>query len=70
MEDETLSCGTGVTAAALVYANQEAGENQEVDVITLGGKLKVRCNKHADHFTNIWLIGPAQYVFKGDIDVK
>ena len=70
VENETLSCGTGVTAAALVYANNEAVKNGEIDVITSGGKLKVRYNKNADQFTDIWLIGPAQYVFKGDMDVN
>ena len=38
--------------------------------MTAGGKLKVRYNKNNGQFTDVWLIGPAQYVFKGDMDVS
>ncbi len=69
VEDETLSCGTGVTAAALVYAHDLASENGEIEVDTKGGKLKVRYHKNSDHYSDVWLIGPAEYVFKGDIDL-
>ena len=70
VENETLSCGTGVTAAALAFADYETIESGEIEVITAGGKLKVRYNNNAGQFTDIWLIGPAQYVFKGDMDVS
>ena len=70
VEDETLSCGTGVTAAALAFANHESNDCNEVEVLTAGGNLKVRYTKSNESFTDIWLIGPAQYVFKGDIDVS
>jgi len=70
VENETLSCGTGVTAAALAFADCETIESGEIEVITAGGKLKVRYNNNAGQFTDIWLIGPAQYVFKGDMDVS
>lgn len=67
VEDETLSCGTGVTAAALLSAHNENGFNT-VDVKTRGGKLTVEFEKHDDqHFSDIWLCGPAQLVFKGEI---
>jgi diaminopimelate epimerase len=67
VEDETYSCGTGVTAAALVAAHNETGYNQ-VDVQTRGGKLSVEFDKNDEqHFTNIWLSGPAQFVFSGHI---
>lgn len=69
VEDETLSCGTGVTAAALVSAHNDRGFNR-VEVETLGGKLAVEFDKLDDHhFTNIWLCGPATFVFKGDIEL-
>ena len=69
VENETLSCGTGVTAAALVFAHNEQGFNH-VDVETLGGRLAVEFDKEYDKFRNVWLSGPATYVFKGEIDLK
>jgi diaminopimelate epimerase len=68
VEDETLSCGTGVTAAALVCAHNDVGFN-EVEVQTNGGKLSVEFNKVSDEvFTDIYLCGPATFVFKGSIN--
>jgi diaminopimelate epimerase len=70
VEDETLSCGTGVTAAALLAAHNDKGFNR-VLVETPGGKLSVEYNKVDDtHFENIWLCGPAELVFTGEIDIK
>ncbi|MEO6490348.1 MAG: diaminopimelate epimerase [Ferruginibacter sp.] len=70
VEDETLSCGTGVTAAALVSAHNPLGFNR-VNVHTRGGRLSVEFNKINDsHFDNIWLCGPAEFVFSGEIEVK
>jgi diaminopimelate epimerase len=68
VEDETLSCGTGVTAAALMSAHNDVGFN-EVEVQTNGGKLSVEFNKVSDEvFTDIYLCGPATFVFKGTIN--
>lgn len=69
VEDETLSCGTGVTASALMNAHNEKGFNR-VEVKTPGGHLSVEFNKTDDeHFDNIWLCGPAEMVFKGEIEI-
>lgn len=69
VEDETMSCGTGVTAAALVSAHNPLGFNQ-VFVHTVGGTLSVEFNKLSDtEFENIWLSGPADLVFKGEIEI-
>ena len=69
VEAETWSCGTGVTASALISAHNETGFNQ-VDVQTLGGKLSVEYERLNDsHFRNIWLCGPAQYVYEGKIRI-
>lgn len=69
VEDETLSCGTGVTAAALLSAHNENGFNT-VNVKTPGGNLSVEFNKTDDeHFNDIWLCGPAVFVFKGEVEV-
>ncbi|CAN5770286.1 diaminopimelate epimerase [soil metagenome] len=70
VEDETLSCGTGVTAAALVSAHNPRGFNR-VDVRTPGGNLSVEFTKVDDtHFENIWLCGPAEFVFAGEIEIN
>jgi diaminopimelate epimerase len=69
VENETLSCGTGVTAAALLSAHNEKGFNT-VRVKTLGGNLSVEFNKIDDqHFDNIWLCGPAELVYTGVIEL-
>jgi diaminopimelate epimerase len=69
VENETLSCGTGVTAAALLSAHNDNGFNT-VDVKTPGGKLRVEFDKIDDqHFEDIWLFGPAEFVFKVEMEV-
>lgn len=68
VEDETYSCGTGVTAAALVSYHNDNGYNY-VNVKTKGGLLAVEYDKGEDSFTNIRLIGPATKVFEGDIEL-
>lgn len=69
VEDETWSCGTGVTAAALVCYHNETGYN-DVTVLTKGGKLTVEFDRISDsHYTNIFLCGPAEKVYEGDIEI-
>lgn len=69
VENETLSCGTGVTASALVFAHNETGFNR-IEIKTLGGDLAVEFDKKGDNgFENIRLCGPANFVFKGDITI-
>jgi diaminopimelate epimerase len=69
VEDETLSCGTGVTASALVAAHNDSGFNR-IEVKTIGGNLAVEFDKTSEtSFKNIWLCGPATFVFKGEIDL-
>ncbi|HEX2684758.1 MAG TPA: diaminopimelate epimerase, partial [Ferruginibacter sp.] len=69
VEDETLSCGTGVTASALMNAHNENGFNR-VEVKTPGGNLSVEFEKIDEHnFRNIWLCGPAVFVYKGEIEI-
>jgi len=69
VENETLSCGTGVTASALFFAQDGLGFNR-IEVTTLGGNLAVEYEKLSDTtFNNIWLCGPATFVFKGTINI-
>ena len=67
VEDETLSCGTGVTAAALSWALlQSKNEAGELPVATKGGDLKVRFQPDGNGgFADIWLCGPAEMAFEG-----
>ena len=69
VEDETLSCGTGVTAVAL--ASYFSGKTTDTTVFleTPGGKLSVSFEPEGKGFKNVWLSGPVQLVFKGVIDV-
>jgi diaminopimelate epimerase len=69
VEDETYSCGTGVTAAALVCWHNENGFN-DVEVKTLGGKLTVEFDRlDDDKYVNIWLCGSANKVYEGTVMV-
>lgn len=72
VEDETLSCGTGVTAAALIAAlTGIANSKNNCAVSTLGGDLNVKFEKVLEsNFYNIWLEGPGEFVFEGDIELK
>lgn len=68
VEDETLSCGTGVTACALMFMNVNnlLGESK-VFVQTKGGSLEVEAKFSNNQFSSIWLTGPADYVYNGKI---
>ena len=68
VEDETLSCGTGVTAVALAMHKSEHTNSNEVELKTEGGQLKVTFESTKNGYKNIWLIGPAEQVFKGEIE--
>lgn len=65
VEAETLSCGTGVTAAAIAAAGKETGAF-DIHIETPGGRLRVAFEKNSpDKAENICLTGPAQLVFTG-----
>jgi len=69
VEDETLACGTGVTAAAIAAVGTETGRFQ-IPVRAMGGSLSVSFEKKdAGSATDIVLTGGAVFVFKGSVDV-
>lgn len=79
VEDETLSCGTGVTAAALAASLN--GYHSPVNVKVKGGELRVEfapkqnnaslsgSSEESARFVDIFLIGPAKMVFEGQLDL-
>jgi len=69
VEGETLSCGTGVTAAALASFHMNKTCSKSIDIQTLGGDLTIEFEKENDIYTNIILTGPASFVFKGSITI-
>lgn len=68
VEDETFACGTGATAVALAMAKikDQRGE-VSTKIKVLGGNLNIRFHYDGTKFSNIYLEGPAQFVFEGDI---
>jgi diaminopimelate epimerase len=69
VEDETLSCGTGVTASAIASVLAGHFDTNVVNVATRGGNLSVEFKMNKDKITDIWLCGPAMFVFDGKIEV-
>lgn len=70
VEDETLSCGTGVTAAAIAHVlKQSDAKEASVPIETKGGKLEVRMKREGAGFGSVWLCGPTQLVFEGTINI-
>ena len=69
VEAETLACGTGATAAAIAAFEVGLIKNNTVKLAALGGDLEVSFKKVETTYTYIKLIGAAEFVFKGSIDV-
>ncbi|MEO8794631.1 MAG: diaminopimelate epimerase [Daejeonella sp.] len=68
VEDETYACGTGVTAVALAMAKEKGLSGQiNTEIHVLGGELNVRFDYDGQKFSNIFLEGPATYVYSGKI---
>ncbi|KAB7530971.1 diaminopimelate epimerase [Flagellimonas olearia] len=67
VENETLSCGTGVTAVAIAMHQSGKTESKVVKVKTPGGNLTISFEQQDDTYTNVFLQGPAIQVFKGVI---
>jgi diaminopimelate epimerase len=69
VEAETLACGTGITASALSAAFKVGKEKGEFLITAKGGDLRVKFEKQDHYFTNIWLKGPAELVYKGLVEI-
>ncbi len=71
VEDETYSCGTGVVASSISAGMKEGKKEGKYEIETLGGKLKVSysANFEKKEVKNIWLEGPATFVFSGIVEI-
>lgn len=72
VEDETFSCGTGVTAAAIAQYLQHPKQPTCIDIVTKGGQLQVKFTPPSvteSKFTNVWLCGAATRVFEGTANI-
>ncbi|REJ82546.1 MAG: diaminopimelate epimerase [Bacteroidetes bacterium] len=70
VENETFSCGTGVTAVSLIAVRNKwiIPSGNFVDIDTPGGSLRVHFKEEQNRFTDIWLEGPAALVYTGEFD--
>lgn len=69
VEDETLSCGTGATAAAIAAYTNNKVNSDHIKVFVEGGELAVNFEKKENQYTNVFLTGPAKFVFEAFIEV-
>ncbi|MGS2761135.1 diaminopimelate epimerase [Sinomicrobium sp. M5D2P9] len=69
VEDETLSCGTGVTAVAIAMHRTGKASENTVKLDTPGGILTVSFEERDGKYENVYLEGPATRVFRGEVDV-
>lgn len=69
VEGETLACGTGVTAAAIIAHYSGRLNATSIPIQAQGGDLSVRFELNNGHYTNVLLIGPAKFVFEGTIEI-
>lgn len=70
VEDETLACGTGATAVAIAMHNSGKTKNTQLTIEVEGGTLTVKFDRDGDKYQNIYLGGPAEFVFSGSIKIN
>jgi diaminopimelate epimerase len=69
VENETLACGTGVVASALVFAAMESISGPVAVLVRGGSELTVGFERNDKQFRNVTLTGPAEFVFEGTIEI-
>ncbi|MGY0407376.1 MAG: diaminopimelate epimerase [Polaribacter sp.] len=69
VENETLACGTGVTAVAIAMHKTKKTRSNLVSLPVKGGILKVSFDENNGHYSNVFLKGAAKFVFKGTINI-
>ncbi len=69
VEDETLSCGTGVTAVAIAVNFLGKTKSESVKLNVEGGTLEVSFSVSNGKYSNVYLKGPAEFAFQGIIEI-
>lgn len=69
VEGETLACGTGVVASALLFAATEGAAGPMAVLVRGGDELHVGFERNGDQFTHVTLTGPADFVFEGTVQI-
>jgi diaminopimelate epimerase len=69
VEDETLACGTGATAVAIAAHKNGLISVNSIPVKVKGGDLNISFDVENGNYENIWLTGPAQFVFEGKVKI-
>jgi len=69
VEDETLACGTGVVASALIFAATEKIDGPVSVIVRSGSELSVDFKRDGELFRDVTLTGPAEFVFEGTIEI-
>ncbi|MFY7672447.1 diaminopimelate epimerase [Tenacibaculum sp. MEBiC06402] len=69
VEDETLACGTGATAAAIAMHKTNKTEATDINIQVEGGQLSISFDVQDNKYKNVFLKGPAEFVFKGQIEI-
>jgi diaminopimelate epimerase len=69
VENETLACGTGVVASALIFATTEKTDRPIGVLVRGGSELNVDFRRDGERFTDVTLTGPAEFVFEGTIEL-
>jgi diaminopimelate epimerase len=69
VEDETLSCGTGASAVAIAMHAIGRSNQNTININVEGGKLEVSFDKIDGVYKNVFLTGPAEFVFEGNLTI-
>lgn len=70
VEEETMACGTGAAASALITHLYRGGNNPPFTVKVPGGILKIDFNKIDSHIKNVWLTGVVKWAYRGELFIK
>jgi diaminopimelate epimerase len=69
VENETLACGTGVTAVAIAMHKTKKTTDNLITLLVEGGSLEVSFTEDTGMYKDVFLKGPAAFVFKGEIQI-